>query len=428
MKLEVTELGPVKRAVRIEVPAEDVAKRFRDVYADLRSQVHIPGFRPGKAPLALLEKRYAKAVEDDVVRSLVPEYYQKAMEQAGFTPVAVDLPPLERIKIKDGTPLVFTTTVEIKPVFELREYKGITLKQDKRAITEEELDKAMQVLRQQHAQIEVVTEDRGIVEGDYVQVHIEQVEGPNQPAGFKPESHLFRVGDKTQFYGLTLDGVVFGKKKGEGIEVSHEGTGTARGTVQAIKQKVLPELDDEFAKDLGDYKTLTELREKVRTQLEQGLKRDIEETYKDQIMKRLVDLHHFDIPESLVQRELDAMVQSERTRRRRIRHLMSHGEAGHQEEETLDVRKFRDESLPTAQQRVKLGLVLETIAQKEGIAVTEADLEYECRQMARALQVDVAEVVKMLQAGGADAVEDLKSRILVEKALQFVYEKAIIQV
>src|SRR3989442_2252357 len=121
------------------------------------------------------------------------------------------------------------------------------------------------------------------------------------------------------------------------------------------------------------------------------------------------------------------MVQSERTRRRRIRHLMSHGEAGHQEEETFDVRKFREESLPTAQQRVKLGLVLETIAQKEGIAVTEADLEYECRQMARALQVDVAEVVMMLHAGGADAVEDIKSRILVEKALQFGCEKAIIQ-
>ena len=124
------------------------------------------------------------------------------------------------------------------------------------------------------------------------------------PAGFKPESHLFRVGDKPQFYGLTLDEAVLGKKKGEAIEVSQEGTGTARGAVQAIKQKVLPELDDEFAKDLGDYKTLAELREKVGTQLEQGLKRDIEETYKDQIMKRLVELHHFDIPESLVQREL----------------------------------------------------------------------------------------------------------------------------
>src|SRR5436309_5218363 len=132
------------------------------------------------------------------------------MKEAGFTPVAVDLPPMERLKIKDGAPLVFTTTVEIEPVFELREYKGITFKQDKRAITEEELDKAMQVLRQQHAQIEVVEEDRGVVEGDYVQIRIEQVEGPNQPAGFKPESHLFRVGGKPQSYGPALDEAVLG--------------------------------------------------------------------------------------------------------------------------------------------------------------------------------------------------------------------------
>ena len=147
MKLDVTELGPVKRAVRIEVSAEDVAKRFQDVYAELRNQVHIPGFRPGKAPQALLEKRYAKTVEDDVVRQLIPEYYSKAMKETGFKPVAVDLPPIERVKIKNGTPLVFTTTVEIKPIFELREYKGSTLKQDKRAISDEELDKAMQIGR-----------------------------------------------------------------------------------------------------------------------------------------------------------------------------------------------------------------------------------------------------------------------------------------
>ncbi len=427
MKLDVTELGPVKRAVRIEVPAEDVTKRFRDAYAELRNQVHIPGFRPGKAPQALLEKRYAKAVEDDVVRQLIPEYYSKAMKQAGFSPVAVDLPPLERIKIKAGAPLIFTTTVEIRPVFELREYKGVTLKQDKRTVTEEELDKAMQVLRHQHAQIEVVTEDREIVADDIVQVSIEQLEGTNQPAGFKPETHLIRIGDKTPIYGVVLDEAILGKKKGASIEVGGAGQ-TVRGTIQSIKQKVLPELDDEFAKDLGDYKTLAELREKVKVQFEQGLKRDIEESYKDLLMKRLVEIHHFDIPESLVQRELDAMVQSERTRQQRLRRLASHGTGEDSAAPSFDARKFREESLPIAQQRVKLGLVLEAIAQKEGIAATDADVEFECQQMARAMQANVGEVVKMLQAGGEDALEDLRARIVTEKALQFVYEKAIIQV
>ena len=427
MKLDVTELGPVKRAVRIEVPAEDVTRRFHDAYAELRNQVHIPGFRPGKAPQALLEKRYAKAVEDDVVRQLIPEYYSKAMKQAGFSPVAVDLPPLERIKIKAGAPLVFTTTVEIKPVFELREYKGVTLKQDKRMVTEEELDKAMEVLRHQHAQIEAVKEDREIVADDIVQVAIEQLEGTTKPAGFKPETHLVRIGDKTPIYGVVLDEAVLGKKKGATIEASGPSL-TVRGTIQSIKQKVLPELDDEFAKDLGDYKTLTELREKVKMQFEQGLKRDIEESYKDLLMKRLVEIHHFDIPESLVQRELDAMVHSEQQRQQRLRRLASHGAGDDSAMPPFDVKKFREESLPTAQQRVKLGLILEAIARKEGIAATDADVEFECQQMARAMQANVAEVVKMLQAGGEDALDDLRARIVAEKALQFVYEKAIIQV
>jgi trigger factor len=427
MKLDVTELGPVKRAVRIEVSAEDVSKRFQDVYAELRNQVHIPGFRAGKAPQALLEKRYAKTVEDDVVRQLIPEYYSKAMKETGFKPVAVDLPPLERIKIKNGTPLVFTTTVEIKPVFELREYKGSTLKQDKREITEEELDKAMQVLRHQHAQIETVPEDREIAAEDIVQVAIERVEGANAPGGFKPETHLIRVGDKTPIYGAVLDDAILGKKKGAAFEAGGPAL-AVRGTVQALKHKVLPDLDDEFAKDLGEYKTLAELRDKVKTQLERSLKQDIEETYKDLLMKRLVEIHHFDVPESLVQRELDAMAHAEQSRQQRLRQLASHGGGGGEPPPSFDARKFREESLPTAQQRVKLGLVLETIAEKEGIAVAEADMIEECRQMARAMQVDIAQVVKMLKSNGEDAIEDLRARILAEKALQFVYEKAIIQV
>jgi trigger factor len=438
MKLEVTELGPVQRAVKIEVPAEDVDKRFEAAYTDLSRQVNIPGFRPGKAPRALLEKRYAKAVEDDVLRQLIPDYYQRAMKETGFDPVAVDIPPLERIKIKKGAPLVFTTTVEIKPIFELREYKGITLKQDKRAITEEELDKAMQVLRQQHAQIEVVKEDREVAEGDYVQVQIEAVGGGGPVEGVKAESHLLRTGDKTQVLGVILDDALIGKKKGETATVTQQfppeyadarvagKTVTVRATVQELKSRVLPDLDDEFAKDLGDYKTLAELRDKVKMQLEQGLQRDVEEIYKDEIMKRLVDLHHhFDLPESLVQRELDAMVHNAHQRRRMT---WSEAQGIPNPESPETVRKMKEEFLPTAKTRVRLGLVLEAIAAKEAIAVTQEDVERECRLMARAMKVEPAEISKLLMASGQEAVEELRSRILADKALQFVYQKAIIQI
>jgi trigger factor len=433
MKLEVTELGPVQRAVKIEVPAEDVTKRFEVAYADLNRRVHIPGFRPGKAPQGLLEQRYAKAIEEDVLRQLLPDYYRRAMKETGFDPVTVDIPPLERIKIRKGTPLVFTATVEIKPIFELREYKGLTLKQDKRAIDNEELAKAMQVLRQQHAQLEVVKEERGIAEGDYVQARIEAFEGAVPSEGMKPENQLLRIGDKAPIAGLVLDDALLGKTKGQVVEVKQpDGGGTAdktitlRATVQELKAKVLPELDDEFAKDLGDYKTLGELQDKVKSQLEQGLQRDIEEKYKDEIMKRLVDLHHhFELPESLVQRELDAMIQNAH-QRRRMTWAEAHGEPERMPPE--EVRKLREEFLPTAKERVRLGLLLEAIAQKEGIAVAETDIEQECRLMARAMKVEPAEIKKLLLSGGQDAVEDLRSRILADKALQFVYQKAIIQV
>ena len=432
MKLEVTELGPVQRAVKIEVPAEDVTKRFEVAYADLNRRVHIPGFRPGKAPQGLLEQRYAKAIEEDVLRQLLPDYYRRAMKETGFDPVTVDIPPLERIKIKKGTPLVFTATVEIKPIFELREYKGLTLKQDKRAIDNDELAKAMQVLRQQHAQLEVVKEERGIAEGDYVQARIEAFEGAVPSEVIKPENQLLRIGDKASIAGLVLDDALLGKTKGQVVEVKQPDGGdaadktiTLRATVQELKAKVLPELDDEFAKDLGDYKTLGELQDKVKTQLEQGLQRDIEEKYKDEIMKRLVDLHHhFELPESLVQRELDAMIQNAH-QRRRMTWAEAHGDPERMPPE--EVRKLREEFLPTAKERVRLGLVLEAIAQKEGIAVVETDIEQECRLMARAMKVEPAEIKKLLLSGGQDAVEDLRSRILADKALQFVYQKAIIQ-
>ena len=432
MKLEVTELGPVQRAVKIEVPAEEVARRFDAAYADLNRRVHIPGFRPGKAPQGLLEKRYSKAVEDDVLRQLIPDYYRRAMKEAGFDPVTVDIPPLERIKIKKGAPLVFTTTVEIKPIFELREYKGITLKQDKRSIDNEELDKAMQILRQQHAQLEVVKEDRSIAEGDYVQARIEMFQGTADLEGVKPENRLIRVGDKALIAGVALDEALVGKKKGEVVEVRGEegtepgeNTVTVRATVQELKAKVLPELDDEFAKDLGDYKTLAELRDKVKTQLEQGLQRDIEEKYKNEIMKRLVDLHHnFELPESLVKRELDAMVQNADQRRRMT---LEEARGVREEMPVEEARKLREDFLPTAKERVRLGLVLESIAQKEAISVVEADIEQECRLMARAMKVEPAEIRKLLLSGGQEAVEDLRSRILADKALQFVYQKAIIQ-
>ncbi len=437
MKMEMTELGPMKRSLKIEVPAEEVSQRFVRAYSELNRQVRIPGFRPGKAPVALLEKRYAKEVEEDVVRSLVPDFYDRAVRQAGISPVLVEIPPLERVKIKKDSPFTFTATVEIKPTIELRDYKApnpISLKPDKRTVTDEQLAKGMEVLREQHAKLDAPPAGHRVAEGNFVILSLEgRLDG--QPLeGTKKEGHLHKVGSKATILGLEIDPHVLGKKEGETFEIpqaypaSHPDTRVAGKTVvfsvmvNAVKIKTLPDLDDEFAKDCGAYASLAELQDKLRGEMEKALKREIEETYKDTIVKRLVETHHFDLPETLVERELEAIIRQHLQQRQRRAGL-----EGMDQLETGDLTQLKQENRDEAARRVKVGLILEAVAEKENLTVSQEDLNNEIHRLASELRIAHAELIKMIQAGGQDSIEELRARILAEKSLDFVYRNAVIQ-
>lgn len=437
MKMEMTELGPMKRALKIEVPAEEVARRFVQAYKELNRQVHVPGFRPGKAPVALLEKRYAKAVEEDVVRTLVPDFYDQAVRQAGISPVLVEIPPLERVKIKKDSPFTFTATVEIKPKIELRDYKApnpISLKPDKRTVTDEQLAKGMDVLREQHARLDVAPAGHAVTEGNFVILSVEGRLNGTPLEGAKKEGQLHKVGSKATVLGLDIDSHLLGKKEGESVEISqpypssHPDPRVAGKTVQftvllnAVKIKKLPDLDDEFAKDCGAYASLAELQDKLRGEMEKALKREIEDTYKDTIVKRLVETHHFDLPETLVERELEAIIRQHMQQRQRRA-----GSEGAASLETEDLTKLRQENRDEAARRVKVGLILEAVAEHEHLTVTQEDLNNEVHRLATELKIPQAELVKMIQSGGQDSIEELRARILAEKSLDFVYRNAVIQ-
>jgi trigger factor len=436
MKMEVTELGPMKRALKIEVPVEEVAQRFVQAYKELNRQVRLPGFRPGKAPQALLEQRYAKAVEEDVVRSLVPDFYDRAVRQAGISPVLVEIPPLERVKIKRDAPFTFTATVEIKPKIELRDYKApnpISLKPDTRTVTEEQLAKGMTVLREQHARLEAPPPGHKAAEGDFVILSIEGFLDGQPLEGSKKTGHLHKVGSKASVLGLEIDQHVLGKAEGDTIEIpqpyppSHPDarvagkTVTFKAAVNAVKIKTLPALDDEFAKDCGAYASLAELQDRLRTEMEKALKREVEEGYKDTIVKRLVETHHFDLPETLVERELEAII------RQYIQQRQRRGSEGPSALEASDLAKLRQENREEAARRVKVGLILEAVAEKEHLTVTQEDLDNEVRRLSSELKIGQSELVKMIQAGGQDSIEELRARILAEKSLDFVYRNAVIQ-
>jgi trigger factor len=437
MKMEVTELGPMKRALKIEVPADEVTQRFSRAYVELNRQVKIPGFRPGRAPLAILEKRYAKAVEDDVIRSLVPDFYDRAIKEAGISPVLVEIPPLDRVKIKKDSPFTFTATVEIKPKIVLHDYKApnpISLKQDKRTVTDDQVDRAMEVLREQHARLDAAPAGAALAEGDFAVVDLEGFLDDIPLEGAKKDGQLHKVGSKATILGIDIDAHLSGRKEGDLIDVpqtypsSHPDQRVAGKTVRfrlrvtGAKKKVLPTLDDEFAKDCGPYSSLQELKDKLRGQMEIALKRDVEESYKDTILKRLADTHHFELPETLVERELDTIVRQKLQEQRRSKGMDSSPAA-----ETDAIKKIREEHREAAGRRVKVGLILEAVAEKEGVSVTQEDLNNEVTRLATELRVPIADLVKMIQAGGQDSMEQLRTKVLSDKALDFIYRHAVIQ-
>jgi trigger factor len=437
MKMEVTELGPMKRALKIEVPADEVTQQISRAYFELNRQVQIPGFRPGKAPLAILEKRYAKTVEEDVLRKLVPDFYGRAIKQAGISPVVVDIPPLDRIKIKKDSPFTFTATVEIKPTIQLRDYKSpnpISLQADTRTVAEEQLDRALEVLREQHAQLEESQTGTALSEGTYAVVDLEGFLDGTPLEGTKKEGQLHKVGSKGAVLGIEIDAHLIGRQAGDVVEIpqtypgSHPDQRVAGKTVKfhlvikGVKQKKLPALDDEFAKDCGPYASLLELREKLRGEMEKALQKDIVESYKDTLLKRLIDTHHFDLPDTLVERELSTIVRQKLQARQRGKvtdpHLAPEAE---------ELKKIREDHREEAHRRVKAGLILEAIAENEGLSVSQEDLNNEVTRLAIELRVPMADLVKMIQAGGQDSVEELRARILADKALDFVYRQAVIQ-
>jgi len=237
--------------------------------------------------------------------------------------------------------------------------------------------------------------------------------------------------------GLEVDELLIGKKEGDFVEISQPYPATHpdrrlagksvtfRFSVKAVKQKKLSPLDDEFAKDCGPYASLAELKEKLRVEMERALKKDIEETYKEFILKRLAETHHFEAPDTLVERELTAMVRHHLAVRRRQRGAAADfDDPGKRQEE---IKRLREEHLPEATRRVKVGLILEAIADKERLTVEEEDVSAEIDRMASELKLSAEEVRRMVEAGGDESGDGLRGRILADKALDFVYRHAVIQ-
>lgn len=423
MKVEIQELSPVKRAIKIEIPQEVISKEFAQAYATLRRQVKVPGFRPGKAPVSLLERRFSKEVERDVAQKLVPDYYRKAIEQTGLSPV--ELPSIEQVMLKKDAPLSFTALVEVRPKFSLADYVGLKVARQAISVGEQDVDKALVQLQHQHSQLEGYDEGHAVQTGDYVIIDFEGFAAGVPLPDSRAEGYLLEVGSNTLI--SEIEGALIGKKRGEDLEVpvtlsqDHRNRQLAgqevlfKIKVHEVKRKVLPVLDDDFAKDLG-LTSIQELREKIRTEIRNRLESERTAQEKEQLVKQLIDHHAFEVPPSMLEREFQDILYRMENQRRLA------GSAA--PTETPDPMTLEKEYRPIARDRAKGRLILQSIAEQEKLAVTPQEIDQEIALIARGMKSTTQEV-KYWLLSQEGALDRLKMKLLERKALDFVYSKAV---
>jgi len=422
MKVAVDDLSTVKKTLRVEIPPEVVKEEFSHAYASLNRRVRLPGFRPGKAPRALLEQHYAKQVQEEILSKLIPDSYQRALDEAGLKPV--ELPAIEQVQLKDGAPLVFSATVEVKPPITVGAYKGLPLKPVPVIVTEADMDEAIGRLQERFAQLEVHSAERAVEIGDFVLLDLSGTVDSQPLPNSDIKGELFEIGKG--LLKAPLEEAIIGRRAGEqaaaklplGQETKPEWRDKEAlfaMTIREVKRKVLPAVDDELAKDAGAA-SLAELKEKLRAELERQRRQEADAAQKQALVKQLIERQQFAVPQSMVDRELDQIY-------RRVHPSDQAG--GADEPSPKQLQQFRSAYEPLAVDRVKATLLLEAIATEEGLSVSEDEVTEEIRSLAKQMKL-APEQLRRLMSRQDDTLAQVRRKVLEEKTLALLLTHATV--
>jgi trigger factor len=418
--------GPVlnpdcTRELVLDIPADEVSKAYGKVVANYRKYAKIPGFRAGKVPESVIKRRYATEIRKDVVDGLLPERFNKAVRDLGVAPVGQ--PQVTELTIEDGAPLHVKAVFEFVPAFSIEGYQSVTVAKPAVEITEEEFTHEIEHLRESRATIEPVEEDRALVDGDWAQItYTGEIEGEAEAAPVAGEDTLVEIGgkDTVEAFSTALRGAKPGQElKAEVIYPADYAEAKLAGKtvayeveVKGIKKRTLPELDDDFAKELGAYESFADLEARVREHLANRKRRSVEGETKDRLLAALTEGYPFPVPESLVQEQIDARLE------RGLRALAAQGMEPDQMRK-LDFGRLRAAQRDSAIAEVKATILLDRIAHEEKITISDEELDHEV-QLA-ALQsgepVDTLKV-RLTQEGGLARIREQLRR---EKTASLLY-------
>lgn len=408
----------------IEVDAKEVNNSIDAAFKKVVKTINVPGFRKGKMPRPLFEQRFGiESLYQDALDIILPKAYGEAIDEAGIFPVAH--PEIDIEKFEKGQNLIFTAKVTVKPEVKLGDYKGLAVEKVETTVTDEDVENEVKALQERQAEL-VVKEEGTVADGDTAVIDFEGFVDGEAFEGGKGENYSLAIGSGTFIPGFEEQ--VIGLKSGDSKEVevsfpeeyhAAELAGkpaTFNVTIHEIKTKELPELNDEFAKDADEeVTTLDELKTKLRTNLEEGKKHEAEHKVRDEVVELAAANAEIDIPEAMIDTELDRMV---REFEQRLSQQGMNLELYYQFTGT-DADKLKEQMKEDAQKRVRINLVLEAIIEAENIEVTEEEVTAEVEKMAEMYGMPVDAIKQAL--GSVDALsEDLKVR----KAVDFLVDNA----
>ena len=457
MKVQVTESGTWRRTLEIEAPAEAVTERLQAAYKKYSKTLNLPGFRRGKVPVALVEKQFGPAIQGEVVQEMVKEFYREASEAEGLQPVSEA--SIEDIDFEEGQPLVFKASVDVCPELNVEHYKKLRVTRPIFPITQDHVENQLKSIQEQNAAEQVV--ERPATVGDVLTADVQELDESGVPiAGRKQEDQQLRLwkdeNDTPSDLANQLEGVSTGDSRQITLthteqddhedhdhedhdhedhdhddhehedhehedhdheDHDHEDHETEQEvrfevTVKEVRERSLPELDDEFAKDLGDFETLDALKEQIQTDLQAQSDAASRRRVEDNLVDALIDQNDFELPDSMVENYLDNVVES-----------FKQEHAGH--DHPIDDDLLREEGRGPAIRGIKRHLLLDAIVRQETIQVTEEDVDRHLAAMAQGYNMEVARLREVLSR--SNRLEQIESDLQTEKTFDFLIGQARIE-
>ena len=423
MNVSVVDLSANQKKLQVEIPATRVQGLLDEKYRDLAKSIRIKGFRPGKVPRSIIKSYYGKTVENEVSSQFIHDTFQDALREANLKPlVEADV---SEIRFEDNGAFTYVALVDVSPPIDLEDYKGTTVQRPPVEIDETHVEGELERIRQQHSQLRSLEEDRPIAQGDIVLVDfVPTVDGEVFEKG-KANDYMVEVGKQSLH--PEFDQHIVGHRSGDSVafELDYAEDAPTREiagkrvhfdvTIREIKEKLTPELDDEFAKEVGQFETLEELRQTVREQL---LKRDTEKSsalVRQQIIDQLISRVNIEVSSRVIEREVDRLINM-------LRHQFE-SQGLKIDTGRFDTAGIRAEYRPQAEKNVRWQLICDHVAEREGLELTTQELEEVYHEVAQAARMDVATIKR--DYSDSSIVYQAKEGRLREKAFRIIEEAAV---